>query len=155
MIYLKNLFVHKMITLVASNFKKNERIHEAQDMAAIQKVQDTGNMALAYEMRQQQGLYAADKFANIHAELIQKLDAGMEDLRTARTGMVKSGEFVAAASIKIATRRGAKSVKGSNVKADNKAAAKVAAVRAEKLKADAKLKGTEELKKESGCGSGN
>ena len=30
MIYLKNLFVHKMITLVASNFKKNERIHEAR-----------------------------------------------------------------------------------------------------------------------------
>ena len=124
-------------------------------MAAIQKVQDTGNLALAYEMRQKQGLYAVEKYNSLRTELLEKLDKGMEDLRTERTGKVKAGKFEAATSIKLTTRRGAKKVKGGNSKADQKAAAKVTAVRAEKAKADAKIKGAEELKTESTGGAGD
>ena len=119
-----------------------ERLGEASDMAAIQAVQDAGDMAKAYEMRKAQGMYAADRFTKLQAELLSKLDAGLEKLRTERTGKVKSGKFVAAANIKIAAKKGgARKVKGSKNKAEKKAAAQVIAVR------DAKQKAAEELKK--------
>ena len=117
-----------------------ERLAEASDMAAIQAVQDSGDMVKAYQMRQAQGMYAADKFAEIRAELLGKLDQGMEALNSERQGKVKAGKFVDAAGVKVATRRGAKKTKGTKTKQEVLAAKKVADVAKAKLKAANELK---------------
>ena len=117
-----------------------ERLGEATDLAAIQAEQDAGNMVKAYEMREAQGLYAADKFRALRDELLHKLDQGMETLNKERSGRVKEGKFVATANVKMATKRGVKKTKGAKTKQGEKASAQVNSVREAKLKAALEVK---------------
>ena len=87
---------------------------EAKDIAKIQAIEATGDMAKAYSMRQEQGQYAMDRYKQMRAQLFAKLDIGLNDLKILRQAKVDDGTFVAATGIryKLKKREGAAGAKG-------------------------------------------